>query len=331
MSKNRWTVCGIIFLCLAANPVSAMNFCSNTANSVFKACKAEINDDFWVANAICINFSDRDERVDCRQEAKDDRDEAREECGDQRDARLELCEDLGEERYDPDFDPADFQTDFNNANPYFPLAVGNSWVYEGGEEVITVEVLDATKDVEGVTCIVVNDVAEEDGEMIEDTADWYGQALNGDVYYCGEIALNFETFDGDDPEDPELVDIEGSWKAGRDDAQPGIIMFAAPQEGVVFRQEVAYGDAEDVGEILSTSYSFGDDPDLDQLVPQELAELLCDDDCVVTLDYTPLDPGVEERKYWAPGIGLFLEVDLEAGEVVQLTECNFDPRCADLP
>jgi hypothetical protein len=52
---------------------------------------------------------------------------------------------------------------------------------------------------------------------------------------------------------------------------------------------------------------------------------------VVTKDYTPLEPGVFERKYYAPSIGRFLEVKPDEGKVVQLVNCNFDPRCAGLP
>jgi hypothetical protein len=40
---------------------------------------------------------------------------------------------------------------------------------------------------------------------------------------------------------------------------------------------------------------------------------------------------VVERKYFAPGIGGFLEVKPDEGEISQLVECNFDARCASLP
>ena len=45
--------------------------------------------------------------------------------------------------------------------------------------------------------------------------------------------------------------------------------------------------------MLSTTYGFGSDPELDELVPQALAELLCAaGDCVVTGEFTPLEPDV---------------------------------------
>lgn len=308
--------------------------CSTTARAGKKACKHEVTDDWWEAVGICTNESDYADRWECFVDAWAERKESRKECGEVFEARLELCEDLGEDPYDPDFDPDDFDTDFTNLtnpNPYRPLAIGNQWSYEGGDEEITVEVMSATKLIEGVTCIVVKDVVEEDGEVIEDTDDWEAQAKDGAVHYCGEIALNFETFEGDDPEVPELVDIEGSWKAGRDGAKSGILMQAEPEVGQVYRQEWAFGDAEDASEVLSIDYGFGNDAELDEFVPEDLATLLCDDDCVVTRDFTPLEPDAEERKYYAPDIGVFLEVDPESGDIVQLVDCNVHPKCALLP
>ncbi len=310
-------------------------FCTKTAKAVLRACANEVRDDYWIAIGNCINVSDPMERYTCRAEAKAELAEGRESCGEQFDARLELCDLVGEERYEPDFDPALFDADLATPNPYFPLHVGNRWVYEGGDETITVEVLDKTKLIEEVTCRVVNDVVTENGDVIEDTDDWYAQrwdgVSDGEVWYCGEIAKNFESFEGDDPEEPELVDIEGSWKAGRDDAKPGIVMEADPQPGDAYRQEVALGNAEDAAEVLSNSYHFGVDPDLDQFVPAALADALCDHDCVVTREFTPIEPDAEERKYYAPGVGLFLEVNTETGDIVQLVECIVDSVPCPIP
>jgi hypothetical protein len=318
-------------------------FCSQTAKAVFKACKNEVIDDYNIAKGNCINVSDPDERADCYQDAKADRKEAKEECNDQLEARQDVCGLIGEDRYDPDFTPGNFLP-IPKGHDYFPLGVGDKWVYEGtfkddeGEDVtetITVEVLRATKLIEGVTCIVVNDVVEDDGELIEDTDDWYAQRSDTmDVWYVGEIAKNFETFEDDAPPVPELVDIDGSWKTGRDGAKPGILIEANPLPGNAYRQEILLGEAEDVAEVLSNTYVYGgytEDPDsLDYRVPEDLAEALCSegDPCVVTRDFTALEPGVEERKYYAPGIGVFLEVDLETGDIVQLLECT---SCPTLP
>lgn len=330
---------GIAVLALAwsvvsPEPAHAAGTCSRTAFNAFIACHFEVEDDFWEAKGICRNESDPVERAECFDEAREERADARQECGEQLAARLELCDALGEAPYDPPFDPADFETDFDNLtnpNPYLPLAVGNLWVYAEDEATVTVEVLDKTKLIEGVTCIVVNDFEEEDGEVTESTDDWFAHAIAGDIHYCGEISQGFEFFDGDDPEEAELVDIEGSWKAGRDGAKSGLLIPFAPQVGDVFRTEWALGDAEDAAEVLSVDYGFGNDPELDFMVPQELAELLCNDDCLVAKDIDSLEPDAEERKYYAPGVGLFLTVDLEEEATAQLVECNVDPICDALP
>ncbi len=320
---------------LGSETAFAQNYCSRTADAQSRACGHEATDDFHKARAICINISSQQEREACLAEAEAERTAANQLCGEQLAARKELCGELGEDRYDPDFDPADFDDDFGNLtnpNPYFPLTVGNQWVYEGGDETVTVEVLDKTKLIEGVTCIVVNDRGDEDGELVEDTDDWFGQRTDGTVDYCGEISKNFETFDGDNPMVAELVDIDGSWKAGRDGAKPGTLFPGLPTVGMVYRQEWAPGDAEDAATVLSTNYGFGSDPELDESVPQALAALLCPGNtCVVTGEFSPLSPGGFERKYYATGIGLFLEVHPESGEIVQLVDCNFDARCAVLP
>jgi hypothetical protein len=310
-------------------------FCSVTAGLQYSACEKEVGDDAFNAQAICTNVSDEDEREDCFDEARDEAREARALCREQRAARRELCEELGEDRYDPDFDPADFDADFTaltHPNPYFPLGIGHHWEYQGGDETVEVTVQAAIKSIEGVPCIVVRDRVFEDGELVEDTDDWFGQRKDGTVDYCGEISQELETFAGDAPMLPELVAIEGSFKAGRDGAKPGTLFLGTPVVGRVYRQEWSPGNAEDAARVLSTSYGFGSDPELDAFVPQALAELLCPvDDCVVTGEFSPLSPDSFEHKYYAQGIGLFLEVHPDSGEILQLVDCNFDARCAALP
>ncbi|WP_027368745.1 hypothetical protein [Desulfocurvibacter africanus] len=294
---------------------SGENYCSQTAVLVLGSCEAGVRSDFRIAVADCVNLSDQQEQDQCLDEAIMDRGDDLELCQQQLQARLDVCNQLGQDRYDPEIDPANFVNPLAigqgvQPNPYFPLVPGTQWVYEAtsqddeGEEVtetITVTVTEETKLIESVTCIVVTDVEMEDDQIIESTNDWYAQDVDGNVWYFGEIAKNFETFEGDDPENPELVNLEGSWKAGRDSAKPGILIPAEPQEGEVIRQEVALGEAEDLVEILS-------------LTGTETAPAAnCDGDCLVTRDFSPLEPGISEEKYYAPGVGLILELD-EDGE-----------------
>jgi hypothetical protein len=308
------------------------HFCSATTAYQFEACRNEAGDTYLTAQARCLNLPEAGERRECFREAAAALKTGTQLCHKQRNARRDLCSALGEERYDPDFEPDRFDADFSGQNPHFPLKIGNRWTYEGSGETVTVEVLDKTKLIEGVTCIVVRDQVEQDGNLVEDTDDWFAQAKDGDVYYCGEEVKDLETFVGDRPPVPELVKIDGSFKAGRDGDKPGIAFLGSPERGEVYRQEWSPGNAEDAATVLSTRYSFGHRPALDKFVPPGLAQLLCHDHpCVVTAEFTPIEPDVRARKYYAFGIGLFLEVNLGTGDIVQLVGCNLDPKCTDLP
>ncbi len=318
-----------------ATASAAGRYCSATASAQLAACHNEIRDDFYESKAICTNVSDDEERAECFGDAAGERKEGNQLCSDQRAARGELCDRIGEGRYEPDIDPADFDGDYHNPtrpNPYYPLTIENVWEFQSAGESSRVEVLDETKLIEGVTCIVVRDVVTSQGGGSEDTNDWYAQRKDGTVDYFGEESKDLEVFSGDVPMNPELVSIDGSFKAGRDGDKPGTIFLAAPAVGDTYRQEWSAGNAEDAATVLSTSYGYGSDPDLDRFVPRALAELLCAaNDCVVTADYTPIDPDVVERKYYARGIGSFFEVKIDTGETTQLVDCNFDARCASLP
>jgi hypothetical protein len=321
-------------ICSIPGVSAAGGHCTDTANALFNACGFSVQDDFWVASARCINVSDPKERNECNQDAAQERRESSRLCRDQLNWRLAACGVIGEGRYDPDFDPAFFDSDFahlTKPNPYFPLGIGNRWEYKSAEEVNTVEVLDRTKLIDGVRCIVVLDQVFRHGELTEDTNDWFAQAKDGTTWYCGEETKELESFNGDHPKLPELVSIEGSFKAGRDRDKPGIIFLDSSEVGAAYLEEFSLDNAEDVTEILSTSYVFGHDSALDEQVPQALAQALCRGDCIVTKNYSLLEPGIISRKYYAPGIGVFLEVEPDDQVVVRLTSCNFDPRCATLP
>ncbi len=286
-------------------------YCSATAWAARTACSKGLEDDFWIALGKCINTSDPLERSECIGDAKQEQREGRKLCREQFAARLDVCSLVGEERHDPDFDPDNFVDPGTigttvDPNPFLPLIVGNKWTYEGGGEVVIVTVTDKTKLIEGVTCRVVNDVVLDDGKVREDTDDWFAQDLDGNVHYCGEEVKDFEVFEGDDPVAPELVAIDGSFKVGRDGAKSGILVPAFPEVGDSYRQEFLLGEAEDVVEVISTTGS------------ASVPGASCDGTCLVTRDFSPLDPGPEENKFYAPGVGLVLEVDLETGDRLEL-------------
>jgi hypothetical protein len=323
-----------------AGGVEFRGFCSETAHTLYAACNAELAADRAVRKGICFNVADAAERDECWEERDAELEDGRVLCKAQKAARLANCRVLGEDRYDPDFDPDQFERDYanlQNPNPFFPLKIGNRWEYRGGDETNTVEILDETKLIEGVTCVVSQDIVVQNGDLIEDTDDWFCQKKDTSVWYLGEEVKNYESFAGDSPPLPELVDVHGSFKTGRDGDKGGVIFLASPRAGDFYIEEFSPGNAEDVTEVLSTTYAFGRDPELDDRVPQALADRLCGaGDCVVTKNTSPLEPGIFARKYYARGIGFFLEIetDPEAPDVlvpVQLVDCNFDPRCDGLP
>ncbi|NHN38663.1 hypothetical protein G8764_15240 [Pseudomaricurvus alcaniphilus] len=317
----------IMFL-LGSADLWAAQACTRTADIMRRACSFDVRDDLNEAIAVCINMRDRDERAECLAEAREERLEGLDECKAQRRARRQLCNIIGEAPYDmADIWAAEnfvHPDDINsgNANPWFDLTPGSSQTYFGDGETITVLVTDEIKLINGVHCRTVNDLVTEDGLDVEDTDDWYAQDTDGNVWYCGEISENFEFYEGDEPEAAELVDIDGSWKAFRDGAQPGILFFAdgAANVGRTYRQEVAWGDAEDVGKILTVSAPgmLPDDECEDEDVTAAVAEFLserCVEEgaeaghCMVTLEYTPIEPDASAHKYYAPGVGLLAEVE----------------------
>lgn len=297
--------------------------CSATARSLHLACGYDAKDDYFTNIAACVD-SEVNGFDECVAQFNAELAETSQECSGVFAARLEVCDALDDAAHVPDFgeDYADNFVDplqigeTIDPNPWFPLVQNNYWVYEGtfeedGEsvtEIITVTVTSEVKIIEGIACLVVTDVAQEDGEVVESTEDWYAQDVAGNIWYCGEISRNFESFDGDDPEEPELVDTEGSWKAGRDDAQAGILFPADPIVGDVIRQELAWTDAEDVIEILSLE---GD---------EATSVASCNGQCLVTRDFTPLEPEANENKYFASGIGLIVETNPDEDERVELIE-----------
>ena len=192
-------------------------------------------------------------------------------------------------------DPVDFVPRIDN--PYWPMAPGTRWVYRetdraGDRQRVTVTVTARTKDVLGIAAAVVHDKVTERGELIENTFDWYAQDDCGNVWYLGENTKEFE--------DGELVSTEGSWEAGVDGAQAGVIVPADPVDDMTYRQEYYAGEAEDLGEVLGT---------------EEQAQVPAGHftDALLTKDFTPLQPRVLEYKLYAPGVGPVLVLGVSGG------------------
>jgi len=207
-----------------------------------------------------------------------------------------------------ELDPAEFTIEIDN--PYWPMALGNRWVYSetdttGSRERVVVEVVDETKMIaNGVEARVVRDTATEDGVPVEITDDWFAQDSAGNIWYLGEHVTNFE--------DGKPVDHDGSFEAGVDGAEAGVAMPAAPQAGMEYRQEYYAGEAEDHGAVVT--------------VGEEQVQVpfgFFDTDVLMTRDLNPGEPKTQELKFYAPDVGPLLSIHTD-GDGGRATLVSFE-------
>lgn len=172
-------------------------------------------------------------------------------------------------------------------NPFMPLTVGSTYHYTGetpgGTETVDIEVLPEKKMVMGISCTVVLDRAYLNDELIEETYDWYAQDRDGNVWYMGEAVDNYVG--------GVVNNHYGSWEAGVDGAEPGIVMLGNPVIGLQYRQEHYIGEAEDQGKVLSKT----------EPVTVPAGSFL---NCLKVEETNPLDKNFLEYKYYAKGVGL---------------------------
>jgi len=200
-----------------------------------------------------------------------------------------------EPKYEVTIEPADFITGIDN--PYMPLTPGAVFVYEGTKdgqrETNRVYVSHETKVIVGVTCIVVKDTVLVDGTLEEATLDWYAQDKDGNVWYFGEDSKEYQ--------DGVVVGTSGSWEAGVDGALPGITMLAHPAVGPSYRQEYLEGEAEDKAQVQS----------LNESVAVQYGAF---NNCLETKEWTALEPGVVEYKFYGTGVGMLKAVMVVGGD-----------------
>lgn len=195
-----------------------------------------------------------------------------------------------------ELDPADFSTEITN--PYWPMAPGDTWRFEetdteGGRQQVVIRVTSQTKKLaNGITARVVRDEVRENGALTEATDDWYAQDKAGNIWYLGEDTAEYDH--------GKVVTREGSFEAGVDGAQGGIAMPAHPRAGMAYRQEYYRGHAEDRAAVVT--------------VGQEQVEVPFGHftkDVLMTRDLVPLEPRVQELKFYVPGVGPVLSVHLD--------------------
>jgi hypothetical protein len=100
----------------------------------------------------------------------------------------------------------------------------------------------------------------------EITYDWYAQDSKANIWYMGE-----DTWDGESN--------EGSFVAGCDGAEAGIVVLGDPDKGLFYQQEFYEDEAEDWGKVLNFFTQDGMT-------------------CMKTKEWTPLENGHVENKFY---------------------------------
>jgi hypothetical protein len=199
--------------------------------------------------------------------------------------------------YHPHIDPAHFGRKIDNR--YLPFKPGTRTVAKGVAEngktpqrdaqVVT----DRKRKVDGVKCVVVRDTITSRGKPVERTFDWYTQDKHGNVWYFGENSKDYRH--------GHWVQSDGSWEAGVHGAQPGIMMEAHPKRGDAYRQEYYRGHAEDQAKVLG---------DTGQVTVPAGAYR----NTIGTREKSRLEPGVAEKKWYAPGVGEIKSQDVKGSK-----------------
>jgi hypothetical protein len=187
-------------------------------------------------------------------------------------------------------DPSQHTFTLNINNQFFPLPVGQRWIYSGKEKGQTIglriTVLNQTETFRFGSTRVTTRVVEElewvdadgDGvvdpgeELVERSLNYFAQTEQGTVCYFGEIVDIYEN--------GVIASHEGSWRADARGNSPGIFMPANPQKGMTFQQENAPGIAMDEATVTKVGAA-----------------------TITVRDFNPLD-GSRGTKVYTAGVGL---------------------------
>jgi hypothetical protein len=191
-------------------------------------------------------------------------------------------------------------------NPWFPLKPGSIWHYKGLKEATrmtdTVTATHKTKKILGVATTVVHDVVAVNGKPEEVTDDFYAQDRRGNVWYFGEETEELN------PQGKQ-TSTEGSFEAGVEGARPGVLIPGHPKVGLVGRQEFLKGEAEDHFRVLDLNARIS--------VPFVTTKT-----ALRTKEWTPLEPGTIDNKYYVRGVGTVREIAVK-GPIEKLELISF--------
>ena len=273
--------------------------CAQTSEQAKRSCLEAAQSNYVNALGKCTNLSDPSARQACQDQAVTDLQDAQQTCQAGFVVRQTACDSFGPAPYDPVIDPANFVASIDN--PYFPLQPGTTFIYGGqmpdGFERDEFAVTHNTRVILGVTCVEVHDSVFTNGVLTEDTLDWFAQDRDGNVWYFGENTHELE--------DGLITTIAGTFMGGVNGDKPGIIMKAHPAVGDFYRQEFSLNNAEDFAQTLS----------LNEVVTTRARTF---NHCLKSEETTPLEPDLLEDKFYAPGVGNVLTVDVNTGATSEL-------------
>jgi len=191
--------------------------------------------------------------------------------------------------------PSDFVARVDN--PWFPLKPGSKWFYRGkddhGHFADKMHVKHKRKKILGVYATIVHDVVLRDKRRREVTNDWYAQDQHGNVWYFGENTKELDRHG-------HVTSREGSFKSGKNGARPGVLFPGHPRVGQTARQEYLKGHAEDHFKILDTS-------------ARVKSHYVSSRHAVETKEWTPLEPGIVDHKWYVRGVGDVKEKTVKGG------------------
>ena len=202
---------------------------------------------------------------------------------------------IGKARDDKDSDwSSNFSVNKSNlvskgTNSYFVLEPGHVSHFQGGNETLTISVLDETKFVDGVETRVVEEREEKNGKLVEVSRNYFAiDKTTNAVYYFGEDVNIYK--------DGKVVNHEGAWLSGIEGAKFGLMMPGQPKVGDKFYQELAPKVAMDRCEIVAIEEEFK--------TPAGSFK-----NCLRIKETTPLEKGAGYKVY-APGVGLLKDDEL---------------------
>jgi hypothetical protein len=192
------------------------------------------------------------------------------------------------------FDRENFSDSTNIDNKYSPLIPGTQFVYEGESDRgagrqphrVIFTVTDLTKEIDGVTAVVMYDQDINDGKLLEGELATFAQDDDGNVWNMGEYPEEYN-------EDGKFEDAPDTWLSGVEGARAGVHMRADPQTGTSsyrhgFAPKIGF---EDVAKVLKTGQK--------DCVPTG-----CYEDVLINDETNPAEPNDgHQLKYYAPDVG----------------------------